>query len=94
MFEFDLPNGTYDVTVGAGYRGGDRSHKIVIEGIPFIDGEVTNNSWITRTRRVEIKDKVLSLMMGDYEVMGFINYLDIEVADPLNEMLFLPLVMR
>ena len=94
VFEFDLPNGTYNVTVGVGYRGGDRSHKIVLEGIPLIDGEVTNNSWITRTRRIDIKDKVLSLMMGDYEIIGFINYLDIEVATPFSEMLYLPLVTR
>ena len=94
VFEFDLPNGVYNVTVCAGYRGGDRSHKIVIEGIPFIDGEVTNNSWITRTYRVEIKDKVLNLMMGDYEQIGFINYLKIEAASSLSEHIYLSVLLR
>jgi hypothetical protein len=94
VFEYDLPNGVYNVSVGVGYRGGDRSHKIVIEGITFIDGEITNNSWITRTHRVTINDKVLSVMMGDYEKIGFINFLKIETAQPFSHKHYLPIISR
>ena len=80
VFEFDLPNGTYNVTACAGSRSSTRYQNIVIEGVVFMDDEVTNNSWITRTKKVEVKDKKLTLVMGKYEQIGYINYLDIEAT--------------
>lgn len=78
VFEFDLPNATYDVTVCAGYRGGDRYHKIIVEGETVIDNEKTNNSWITRTHTVTVRDKKLTVQMGMFDQVSFINYLKIE----------------
>ncbi|MCP4126394.1 MAG: hypothetical protein GY753_04945, partial [Gammaproteobacteria bacterium] len=45
-----------------------------------MDDEVTNNSWITRTKQVTVKDKKLTMVMGKYEKIGYINYLDIEAT--------------
>ena len=80
VFEFDLPNGTYNVTVGVGYRGGTRPHTILIEGTTFINNETTNNSAIIRTKAVTVKDKKLTLVMGMYNQTGHLNSLDIEAA--------------
>ncbi|GAK57788.1 hypothetical protein U27_04755 [Candidatus Vecturithrix granuli] len=80
VFEFDLPNGTYNVTVCVGSRSSTRYHTIVIEGVSFINSETTNNSWITRTKTVTVKDKKLSLQMGKYDQIGYINYLHIEAV--------------
>lgn len=80
VFEFDLPNGVYNVTACAGSRSSPRYQNIVIEGVVFMEDEVTNNSWITRTKRLEIRDKKLTLVMGKYEKIGYINYLDIEAV--------------
>ena len=42
VFEFDLPAGTYDVTVSVGWPGRSFDHgKIVIEGVPLLDDETT-----------------------------------------------------
>lgn len=82
VFEFDLPNGVYNVTVGVGYRGGTRSHTIIIEGTTFINNETTNNSAIIRTKQVTVTDKKLTLVMGMYDQTGHINFLDIEAANP------------
>lgn len=81
VFEFDLPNGVYDVTACAGSRSSPRYQNIVIEGVVFMADEETNNSWLVRTKRLAVRDKKLSLVMGKYEQIGYINYLDIEVAD-------------
>lgn len=82
VFEFDLPNGIYNVTAGVGYRGGTRPHKIIIEGITVINNETTNNSAIIRTQQVTVKDKKLTLVMGMYDQTGHINFLNIEAANP------------
>lgn len=81
VFEFDLPNGTYNVTACAGSRSSSRYQNIVIEGVVFMDDEMTSNSWITRTKQVTVKDKKLTLIMGKYEQIGYINYLDIEAVN-------------
>ncbi len=83
VFEFDLPNGIYEVTACAGSRSNPRYQNIVIEGVVFIDNEETRNSWITRTKRVVVKDKKLTLVMGKFGEIGYINYLDIEAIEPV-----------
>ncbi|BHH84047.1 DUF4091 domain-containing protein [Desulforhopalus sp. 52FAK] len=85
VFEFDLPNGTYNVTACAGSRSSTRYQNIVIEGVSFMDNEVTNNSWITRTKQIEVKDKKLTLIMGKYKKIGYINYLDIEATYAMSD---------
>lgn len=82
VFEFDLPNGTYNVTVCAGSRSNSRTHNIVIEKETFIDREVTNNQWITRTKEVTVQDKKLTLQMGMFDEISYINYLEIEAVEP------------
>jgi hypothetical protein len=81
VFEFDLPNGVYRVTACAGSRSSPRYQNIVIEGVVFMDDEVTNNSWLTRTKKVAVRDKKLTLVMGKYDRIGYINYLNIEAAE-------------
>ena len=81
VFEFDLPNGTYNVTACAGSRSSPRYQNIVIEGVPFMNDELTNNEWITRTKEVTVRDKKLTMVMGKYERIGYINYLNIEVVE-------------
>jgi hypothetical protein len=78
VFEFDLPNGNYNVTIGVGYRGSMRPHTIIIEGITVIDNETTNNSAIIRSQMVSVKDKKLTVVMGMYNEVGHINFLNIE----------------
>ena len=80
VFEFDLPNGTYNVTVCAGSRSSTRTHTIIIEGVNFIDHETTSNSWITRTLPVIVADKKLTLQMGSFEQISYLNYLEIEAV--------------
>ncbi len=80
VFEFDLPNGVYNVTVGVGYRQ-PRTHYLEIEGQTVLDYE--NNAYnegIIRTVPVLVQDKRLTLLVGDFEVMSFINFLAIEPA--------------
>lgn len=81
VFDFDLPNGTYKVTVRAGYRSGTRTHRIRVEGTTFLDDETTTGNWITRTKTVTVKDKKLTVQMGMYGEISFINSLDVEAVD-------------
>ncbi|HKQ98600.1 MAG TPA: DUF4091 domain-containing protein [Candidatus Polarisedimenticolia bacterium] len=80
-FEFDLPNGTYDVTVSVGWQGRtDRHNKVVIEGIPFVDDE-TSSPYLVRTHPVTVIDRKLTLEMGVAGEYTMLNYLDIVVPD-------------
>jgi len=85
VFEFDLPNGSYDVTVGAGFRGNPRHHTIIVEGITVIDDEITDHSAIIRSQSVSVKDKKLTVVMGMYGYTGHINFLNIEVASIFSD---------
>lgn len=63
-FEFDLPNGTYDVTVSVGWPDRTDLHtKVVIEGIPFVSDEASS-PFLVRTFPVTVNDHKLSLEMG------------------------------
>ncbi|PKO17731.1 MAG: hypothetical protein CVU39_04415 [Chloroflexi bacterium HGW-Chloroflexi-10] len=94
VFEFELPNGIYNVTVGVGYRGGTRPHTIRIEGVPAITNETTSNSAIIRTVRVTVKDKKLTLVMGMYAEAGHINFLDIVPGEEYDNFVYLPACLR
>jgi PKD repeat protein len=81
-FEFDLPNGDYDVTVSVGWEGRTYSHNyIAIEGTVFIDDEATS-PYIVRTQRITVNDNKLTLAMGIFDEYTMLNYLDIEAAGP------------
>ncbi len=81
-FEFDLPNGTYDVTVSVGWQGKTYSrNKIVIEGTTFIDDEASS-PYIIRTQQITIVDNKLTMTMGIFNEYTMLNYLDIIASGP------------
>ncbi len=82
-FEFDLPNGEYNVTLSVGWQGRTYSHqKVDIEGVSFVDDEATTpaNPYLVRTKRVYIGDNKLTLSMGIFDEYTMLNYLDVEAA--------------
>jgi len=80
-FEFDLPNGTYQVTVSAGWAGRRYSHnQISIEGVSFISDEATD-PYLIRSREVTVTDRKLTLDMGIFDEYTMLNYLEIEAQD-------------
>jgi hypothetical protein len=82
VFEFDLPAGTYDVTVSAGWPGLSFDHgKIVIEGVPLLDDETTTDN-IVRTASITVLDSKLTMEMGIHDYYTMLNYLDIEAQVP------------
>lgn len=81
-FEFDLPNGDYNVTVSVGWQGKTYSHNyIAIEGVVFVNNEATS-PYIVRTKRVTVTDNKLTMAMGIFDEYTMLNYLDIEAAGP------------
>lgn len=90
-FEFDLPNGTYDVTVSVGWQGKTYSHhQIEIEGVAFVADEETTPTtpYLVRTKEVVIKDNKLTMAMGIFDEYTMLNYLDVEAqagASPTAE---------
>lgn len=77
-FEFDLPNGVYNVTVSCGWQGRNyKRNKITVEGIKFIDDEATN-PYIVRTKEIEINDNKLTMEMGIFDEYIMLNYMKIE----------------
>lgn len=88
VFEFDLPNGTYNVTVSAGWQGKTyKRNKIEIEGISFINDEATS-PYIKRTKKVTVADYKLTMNMGIFDEYTMLNYIDIEadeIATPIDE---------
>lgn len=84
-FEFDLPNGEYNITVSVGWHGRTYNrHKIDIEGVSFINDEATTPSkpYLVRTKNVTIRDKRLTMAMGIFNEYTMLNYLDIEAVSP------------
>lgn len=84
-FEFDLPNGEYNITVSVGWLGRTYSHqKIDIEGISFVSDEATTpaNPYPVRTKAVTIADNKVTLAMGIFDEYTMLNYLDIQAANP------------
>jgi hypothetical protein len=82
-FEFDVPNGEYNVTLSVGWQGRTYSHqKADIEGVSFVSDEATTpvNPYLVRTKRVYIGDNKLTLAMGIFDEYTMLNYLDIEAA--------------
>ena len=77
VFEFDLPPGTYEVTVSTGWAGRSYEHgRIVVEGVPLVDDEtVTGN--ITRTATISIADSRLTMEMGVRDWYTILCALDI-----------------
>ena len=84
-FEFDLPNGIYNVTASVGWQGRTYSHNFIeIEGVNFVNDEATTPSapYIVRTSEVTVSDGKLTMVMGvpANDEYTMLNYLDIESA--------------
>jgi hypothetical protein len=84
-WEFDLPNGEYNVTVSVGWQGRTYAHqKVDIEGVSFVSDEGTSPTahYLVRTHKVIIADHKLTLTMGIFDEYTMLNSLDIEAANP------------
>ena len=82
-FEFDLPNGTYNVTASVGWQNRTYSHNFIeIEGVSFVNDEATTPAvpYLVRTRQVVINDGKLTMVMGApaNDEYTMLNYLEIE----------------
>jgi len=79
VFEFDLPNAIYNVTVSAGWQNKtyDRQY-IAIEGVNFVNDESNNNGYLVRTNQVTVTDNKITMEMGIFDEYTMLNYLDIE----------------
>lgn len=83
-FEFDVPNGTYAVTVSVGWQGRTYSHHfITIEGVDFINDEATTPEipYLVRTHEVSVTDNKLTMAMGIFDEYTMLNYLNIEAVE-------------
>jgi hypothetical protein len=79
-FEFDLPNGRYNVTASVGWQGRTYSHNyLAIEGVNFVNDEASS-PYLVRTREVMVNDGKLTMVMGvpENDEYTMLNYLDIE----------------
>ncbi len=86
-FEFDLPVGTYNVTVSVGWYNKTYSHhKITIEGISFVNDEATtpSNPYLVRTKEVTVSDNKLTMNMGIFDEYTMLNYLEIEAINSID----------
>ncbi len=78
VFEFDLPNGTYNVTVSVGWQGKTYSRNfIAIEGTVFINDEATD-PYLVRTNQLTVSDNKLTMELGIFNEYTMLNYLEIE----------------
>jgi PKD repeat protein len=81
-FEFDLPNGTYSVTVSVGWEGATYTRNFIsIEGVSFVNDEASS-PYLVRTREVTITDNKLTMSMGIFDEYTMLNYLDIKAVIP------------
>ena len=79
-FQFDLPNGTYNVELCAGSpRQSTPQNKVIVEGVTFIDDEAAN-TYLIRTGEVTVSDGNLTLEVGIWDKYTFLCYLNIEAA--------------
>ncbi len=79
-FEFDLPNGTYKVTLSVGWEGRVYSHNhVVVEGNPIVEDEASS-PYIVRTKEVAIQDNKLTMEVGIFDEYTMLNYMDIEAV--------------
>ena len=92
VFEFDLPNGDYLVTVSTGWQGRTYSHNYVeVEGVVFIDDEAAS-PYLVRTKLVKIRDHKLTMNMGIFGEYTMLNYMDIEAVHQANPAVYLLLL--
>ncbi len=94
-FEYDLPNGTYYVTVAVGSRSNPRYHTVWVEGNRIINDEATTATAITRTTQVTVMDKKLTITLGKYNRIMYINYLKIEAVEIVfDHQTYIPAIVK
>lgn len=89
LFEFDLENGRYQVTVAVNRAGVGHSnrHNVTLEGVKIVD-DVQSNDLIVRSEIVDLSDGSLSLEIGGKSATTgdfsytFLDYLDIVPVEP------------
>lgn len=84
VFEFDLPNGEYQVTVSVGWEGRTYAHQQVeIEGVSFVANEATTPAqpYLVRTHTLQVSDRKLTMTMGLFDEYTMLNFLEIEAAN-------------
>ncbi|MBN2010652.1 DUF4091 domain-containing protein, partial [candidate division KSB1 bacterium] len=79
-FEFDLPNGQYNVAISIGARGTYNHQYVKVEGTDFFVDAATSNSCSIETEQVTITDNKLTLEMGapSNNEYTMLNNMDIE----------------
>ena len=83
-FEFDLPNGEYDVTVSVGWQGRVYAHnQIEVEGVGFVENEASD-PYVVRTKRVAVADSKLTVVMGIFDEYTMLNYLTSRLCRAFN----------
>lgn len=76
-FEFDLPNGTYDVTVSVGWPGRTYPHnKVVVEGVTLV-GDEASSPYLVRTQTVTVGDHKLTMEIGVAGEYTLLNFMDV-----------------
>ncbi len=86
-FEFDLPEGGYEVEVSVGTpRKVRKRNRVVIEGTVFVDDE-PSEMYIVRKKQVTVRDHKLTVEVGIWGEYTMLNYLIIE---PRPNVLFDP----
>lgn len=77
-FQYDIPNGTYEVEVCVGAPRKKTDHNYIsIEGNVFIDDEVAN-TYIIRKQEVEVKDNNLTVEVGIWDEYTYLCYLNVD----------------
>ncbi len=82
-FNFDLPNGEYNVAVSIGHRGTYKKQYVSVEGTVFFEEATTSNSCSEVTKRIRISDKQLNLEMGapsnkEYTMLNYMTIIATE----------------
>jgi hypothetical protein len=88
VFEYDLPCGTYNVTVSCGWYNGTYPHqKIDVEGLSFMNDEGTTPAapYLVRTRTLTITDYKLTMNMGIFNEYTMLNYMNIEAVSSTSQ---------
>lgn len=81
VFEIDIPNGNYVVTVAVGTPRTERLHnRVIVEGVTFIDDE-PSSMFLVRSAQVTVDDRRLTLETGLRDEYTMLDYLDIVPVD-------------
>ena len=83
-WEIVVPNGFYDVAVGAGDPAFSQGpHKATVEGVSFLNGEVTPaGQFLTVVKPVQVSDGRLTMDVGNGTAITALNFVALASAGP------------